>query len=76
MFYFYLPRDANSYPEEWDFQVTQNNRYELFFLYIAFNLLSALFYECYAKISKFAVKKCSVRLLPTTLTWKPRMQKY
>ena len=63
----------NSYPEWWNFQFTPNNHYGFFFLRtfpltIAFKLLPALFYQYYAKIPTFSAKKCSIQLLPMTLT--------
>ena len=64
----------NNYPEWRNFPFAPNNHYGFFFLHklpltIAFKLEYALFYEFVAKITQYAVKKCSVRLLLMTLTW-------
>ena len=58
----------NSYPEWLNFQFAPNNYYGFFFLHtlpftIAFILLYALFYQYYAELSMFLVKKCLVCLL-------------
>ena len=65
----------NSYPECRNFQFAPNKHYGFFFLYtltssIAFRSLYALFYQYYAEIFTFSVKKCLVQLLPTALTSK------
>ena len=57
----------NSYPEWWNFQLAPNNHYRFFFLHtIPLKAKYVLFYQFYAKISTFSIKKCSVRLLSTT----------
>ena len=53
----------NSYPRCCNFEPTPHNHLRFFFLHtlpltIAFKLEYASFYEFYAKISQFAVKKC------------------
>ena len=61
----------NSYPEWWNFQFAPINHYWFFFLHtlpstIVFKLEYALFYQFYAKICIFSIKKCLVWLLSTT----------
>ena len=63
----------NSYPSDGIFNL--HRTYGFFFLPTlpltnAFRLEYALFYDFYAKIFQFAVKKCLVRLLSMTLTSK------
>ena len=65
----------NSYPEGRNFHFALNKHNGFFFLHtvpstIAFKVQCALFCQYNAEISTFSVKKCSVRLLPTTLTSK------
>ena len=60
----------NSYPEWRNFNSHRTIIIDSFFLYtrpstIVFKLESALFYQFYAEISIFSIKKCSVRLLST-----------
>ena len=61
----------NSYLEWRNFQFAPNSHYGFFFLITlssstAFKLSSVLICQFYAKKSTFLVKKCSVRLLPST----------
>ena len=60
----------NSYPEWRNFQFAPNNHYRFFLhsvpLTIVFKLGNALFYQFYAEVSRFSIKKCLVRLLSTT----------
>ena len=68
-----------------NFQFAPNNHYGFFFLYtstfpstihVAFKLQYAPFYEFYAKITVFCIKKCLVRLLSKTLTSKLVAENY
>ena len=61
----------NSYPEWRHFQFASHNYYWFFFLHTlpstsVFKLGYALFYQFYAKIRTFSIKKCSVWLLSMT----------
>ena len=65
---------SNSYPEWRNFQFAPNNYYRLFFLHalpstVLFKFGYALFYQLFAEISTFAIKKCLVRL-PSTTSWR------
>ena len=65
----------NSYPEWRNFQFAPNNHYGFFFLHIlpsaiAFGLEYVLFYQIYAEITTFSIKRCSVWFLSKTLTLK------
>ena len=61
----------NSYPERRNFQFAPNNHCRFFFLAYSYSTIvskleNVLFYQFYAEINAFSIKKCSVWHLCTT----------
>ena len=59
----------NSYPEWRNFQFAPNNHYWFFFLHTLPSTTAFKFYQFYAKMCTFSIKKCSVLHLSTT-SWR------